>query len=161
MTNQNTNDNTISDMSSTVPVYNLPPLAQMMELNMEHKEGYFSIGPAVTHIFPFTVQAGEPITISAVLRNVDKQDETIHLWISDYPMRYTLFPIVRYLSPCCVSRTVNHFTLTADDKRSKLYVQPNKTYFINLYNNQNYNNEYGLMIDYYNAPQNTPQYPFY
>lgn len=150
----------MSESLLTIPYYRLPDTSTMMYLNKENPEGYFGIDAGHTHIFPFTINVNSPIQISASLRNEAKEDESLCLWISDYPMKYTLFPKVRYVSPMSIARTVNSFILT-DDPKSKLCIKPNKLYFINIQNLQNTFNEYGIMIDLYNDPVNLPAAPFY
>lgn len=151
----------MSESLSTIPYYSLPVNTTMMELSQQNPEGYFGIEAGHTHIFPFLMEVNKPLKISGVLRNIFKQDESLNLWISDYPLKYSLFPKIKYMTPLCLSRTVNHFVINCDDPKTSFYVQPNKTYFINIYNSQNTINEYGLMIDLYNEEMSKQNFPFY
>lgn len=124
--------------------------------------GYYDIDPMMTHIYPFSIEVDNPLVISIVLRNIDKQDEALCCWFSEDPLEYSVFPLLHYVSPFAVLRGVTNFTFYDSSCKNKLLtLQPDKTYYMNIKNKQNAQNQYGLSFDYLKAIRFENPSPFY
>lgn len=135
---------------------------EIMNEDCRKPHGYYDIEPMFTHVYPFSIEIDNPLIISVVLRNIDKQDEALCCWFSSEPLEYSVFPRINYISPFSILRGVTNFTIYDSSCTDQiLRLKPDTTYYLNIKNRQNEPNQYGLSFDYLKAVCFENPSPFY
>lgn len=115
-------------------------------------DGYYSLLPGETKIFPWEVEPGGHTDITLVHTNLNTQDHSVQAWLSHEPLDYVMFPHVNYMNWLDVQRTgtiIEIYDSSSVAAKGKMFKARTETaYYLNVKNMTNEPNNFRVLFSY-------------
>lgn len=120
-------------------------------------DGYYSLLPGETKIFPWEVKPSEQTIITMVQSDSNTQDHSLQAWLSTRPLDDVMFWNISYMNYIDVKRTDTTVAIYDSSLKKPLVLSaPAKTsYYLNIKNMSNEPNGFRLIFSFSSA-ENTP-----
>lgn len=115
-------------------------------------DGYYSLAPGETKIFPWEVEPGGRTDITLVQTELNSQDHTVQAWLSHEPLDYVMYPHVSYMNYMDVQRSgtvVSIYDKSSSVSQGQTFkAEPATAYYLNVKNMCNEENGFRVLFSF-------------
>ena len=130
----------------------LPENVSYIDYSDFSSDGYYSLQPGETKIFPWEVEPSGHTDITLVQTDLNTQDHTVQAWLSHEPLDYVMYPNVGYMNWMDIQRTgtiVSIYDSSDLSSKNQIFRARTKTsYYLNVKNMANEPNSFRVIFSF-------------